>query len=427
MFDAYDSCRSGRLKIVVLGAGVVGVTAAWSLARAGHDVTLLDRQCAVGMETSFANGGQISAGHAEPWARPAVVPKVLRWLGREDAPMLFRPRADLRQWRWGLGFARECLPGRFERNTRRLAGLARFSRACLAALREETGIEYHRVGKGILHFCDTRAEFEALAAHAEAMRRLGIVRQVKSAEECLTLEPALRESQVPIAGGVHTPEDESGDAHEFTTQLAQRAMARGVRFLGETHVLGLDIESGRVAAARSSAGRIMGDAFVVSLGSYSPLLLAPLGISIPVYPLKGYSVTLELAPAVASGAPTVSLTDEAHKLVISRFGDRLRCAGTAELTGYDTSINRARCEAIVARLQRLFPCLARAGEGTHWAGLRPATPSNVPVIGRTKFPNLFLNTGHGTLGWTLAAGSARALADLVDGRKPEVDFPFLDA
>jgi D-amino-acid dehydrogenase len=338
--------------------------------------------------------------------------------------MLFRPRADLRQWLWGLRFALECVPGRFERNARQLAGLARYSRDSLAALRAETGIEYHRVGRGILQFCTEPADFEALAAHVTDMRRLGIVREIKSAAECVALEPALRESQVSVAGGVHTPEDESGDAHEFTAQLARRATAQGVRFLGETHVLGLEVAGGRVSSVRTGAGPVAADAFVVSLGSYSPLLLAPLGISIPVYPLKGYSVTLALAPEIAQAAPTVSLTDEAHKLVISRFGDRLRCAGTAELTGYDTSINRTRCAAIVSRLRQLFPRLARAGEAAYWAGLRPATPSNVPIIGRARFPNLFLNTGHGTLGWTLAAGSARALADLVAGRGPDVDFAF---
>ena len=284
-----------------------------------------------------------------------------------------------------------------------------------------------RVAKGILHFCVTQGDFEALAKHAEEMRAFGIERDIKSGAQCLALEPALRASQVPIAGGVHTPEDESGDAHEFTTQLAQRAVARSVRFAFGTHVQALEVEGGRVAAVRTQAGRIAADAFVISLGSYSPAMLAPLGVSIPVYPLKGYSVTLDLSPDIASAAPVVSLTDEAHKLVISRFGERLRCAGTAELTGYDTSITRTRCLAIVERLRQLFPGLAPAGEGTHWAGLRPATPTNVPVIGRAKFPNLYLNTGHGTLGWTLAAGSARALADLVGGRRPEVDFPFLDA
>jgi len=412
------------MRVVVLGAGVIGVTGAWYLARAGHEVTLVDRQPEAGMETSFANGGQISAGHAEPWAKPSVVPKVLKWLGREDAPMLFRPRADLQQWLWGLRFAFECLPGRFERHTRQLAGLARYSRESLGALREETGIAYDFLGKGILHFCTDRADFEDLAAHAGQMRRLGIARDVKSAAECLAIEPALRESEVPVAGGVYAPQDESGDAHAFTVKLAERAQAQGVRFLRDTAVQALELSGGRVVAARAGGQRLEADAFVVSLGSYSPRMLRPLGISIPVYPLKGYSITIALPPEQAARAPTVSLTDEAHKLVVSRLGDRLRCAGTAELTGYDTSINDARCAAIVKRIGRLFPALAGLRDVQYWAGLRPATPTNVPVIGRTRYPNLFLNTGHGTLGWTLAAGSGRALADLVSGRRPEVDFRF---
>ena len=402
------------MRVAVLGAGVIGVTSAWYLARAGHEVTLVDRQPEAGMETSFANGGQISAGHAEPWAKPSVIPKVLKWLGREDAPLLFRPRADLAQWMWALRFVRECLPGRFERNRRQLAGLAAYSRLSLMELRAETGIQYHQLSKGILRFCTEQADFDALAAH----------RETKTAAQCLAIEPALRDSTAPVVGGVYTPGDESGDAHEFTVQLAQLAEARGVRFLRETAVEGLEIAGGRVIAAQAGGQRLEADAFVVSLGSYSPLLLAHLGISIPVYPLKGYSITIPLSAKAAAAAPSVSLTDEAHKLVISRLGDRLRCAGTAELTGYDTAVNEVRCAAILTRIERLFPALAGAGEVKYWAGLRPATPSNVPLIGRTRCANLFLNTGHGTLGWTLAAGSGRALAELVSGRGPEVDFKF---
>jgi D-amino-acid dehydrogenase len=412
------------VRVVVLGAGVVGVAGAWYLARAGHEVTLIDRQRDAGMETSFANGGQISAGHAEPWATPSVLPKILHWLGREDAPMLFRPRADLRQWTWGLRFALECLPGRFERNTRQLAGLARYSRECLAELCADTGIEYHRVARGILHFCTAQSDFESLAEHAQRMRGLGIEREIKSAAQCHDIEPALRDSQARVVGGVYAPRDESGDAHEFTLGLARLAEQRGVRFLRETAVAAIEAAAGRVSAVQAGGRRLEAEAFVVSLGSYSARLLAPLGITIPVYPLKGYSITVPLPPEFADRAPTVSLTDEAHKLVISRLGARLRCAGTAELTGYDTTVNRARCAAIVKRLHVLFPALAGAGEPELWAGLRPATPNNVPLIGRTRYANLFLNTGHGTLGWTLAAGSGRALADLMSGRRPDVDFAF---
>jgi D-amino-acid dehydrogenase len=413
------------VKIVVLGAGVVGVASAWYLAEAGHEVTVLERQAHAGMETSFANGGQISAGHAEPWAKPAALAQILRWLGREDAPLLFRPRAELAQWEWGLRFLIECFPGRFEGHCRELAGLAAYSRDCLRDLRDRVGIQYHSLSRGILHFCTERGEFEALARHAEAMRALGVEREVKSADECTKIEPALEASEAPVAGGVYAPRDESGDAHVFTQELARLAAACGVSFRFGAAVETIDTADDAVSGLRLASGERIGiEACVVALGSYSPLLLAPLGVRVPVYPLKGYSITLPLG-AAAAAAPTVSLTDEAHKIVISRLGDRLRAAGTAELTGYDTSVNAARCEAIVRRVRQLFPRLAGIENIEYWAGLRPATPSNVPLIGRTRVRNLFLNTGHGTLGWTLACGSGRALADLVSGRTPEVAFGFL--
>lgn len=409
------------MKILVLGAGVIGVTSAWYLAADGHEVTVVDRQPGPGMETSFANGGQISASHAEPWARPAVLAKVLKWLGREDAPLRFRPRADWAQWRWAAGFLRECMPGRFAANTCALAGLAGFSRECLRTLRAQTGIRYDELSRGILHFCTDARDFDALARHAEALRGLGIRREVKSPHECLELEPALR--HVRLAGGIYTPDDESGDAARFTQALARAAAEKGVRFLMGCSVRSLAVAGGSVRSAQVDDSPIEADAYVVSLGSHSPLLLRRLGIRLAVYPLKGYSITL--APVPESGAaPTVSLTDEACKIVISRLGDRLRAAGTAELAGYGTSIDAVRCDAIVRRVRELFPGLRGLEPSHRWAGLRPATPSNVPIIGRSRIRNLFLNTGHGTLGWTLACGSGRALADLVNGRAPEVDFAF---
>ena len=411
------------MKIIVLGAGVIGVTSAWYLAQAGHEVAVLDRQSEAGMETSFANGGQVSAGHAEPWARPAVIPKLLRWLGREDAPMLFRPRADWAQWEWGLRFLRECMPGRFERNCRALAGLALYSRGCLRELREQTGVRYDELSRGILHFATSDREFAELARHAEAMRALGIERQVKSAAECLQLEPALQHSEERVAGGVYTPQDESGDAHRFTKELARRCAERGVAFRYGAVVEAIEREAD---AIRLQGGeRLVADAYVVALGSYSSLLLRGSGLKIPVYPLKGYSITLRLGAADSMAAPEVSLTDEAHKIVISRLGNRLRAAGTAELAGYDASINPVRCNAITRRIRQLFPGLGAITVVDRWAGLRPATPNNVPIIGRTRLRKLFVNTGHGTLGWTLACGSAKALAELVSGRKPEVAFDFL--
>ena len=413
------------MKVVVLGAGVIGVTSAWYLAQAGHEVTVVERQPDPGMETSFANGGQISAGHAEPWAKPSALPRILRWLGREDAPLLFRARLDWAQWEWGLRFLLECAPGRFERNCRALAGLARYSRESLRELRRRTGIVYDGLQRGILHFCSTPEEFAALARHAEEMQRLGVELAVQSSEGCLKIEPALQASRVPIAGGIYAREDESGDTHAFTVELARLCTEHGVAFRCGTAIEAIDSNADEVLDLRLSKGeKIRADAYVVALGSFSPLLLAPLGIRIPVYPLKGYSITLPLEPAEEALAPAVSLTDEACKIVISRLGSRLRAAGTAELAGYDLAINTVRCDAIARRVRELFPRLRAAKPALPWAGLRPATPSNVPVIGRTRLKNLFLNTGHGTLGWTLACGSARALADLVSGRQPEVEFRF---
>ena len=412
------------MKIIVLGAGVIGVSTAWYLAAAGHEVTVLERHEAAGQETSFANGGQISAGHAEPWAKPSVVPKILRWLGKEDAPLLFRPRADWAQWRWGLGFLYECMPGRFERHSRTLAGLAGYSRERLRALRAELGLRYDQLERGILQFATNQRDFDALAHHAEAMRAIGMRSELKSAAACTDVEPALKHSSDPVVGGVYSPNDESGDACRFTQELARLAASRGVRFRYGTAIEALEAEGDRVKAVRLHGREsVAADAIVVSLGSYSPLLLRPLGIRIAVYPLKGYSITLPLGPADAAAAPTVSLTDEGHKIVISRLGNRLRAAGTAEVAGYDTSINAVRCAAIARRIRELFPGLGGITTVENWSGLRPATPSNVPVIGRSRLRNLFLNTGHGTLGWTLACGSGSLLADLISGRRLEVDFP----
>jgi D-amino-acid dehydrogenase len=403
------------VKIAILGAGVVGVTSAWYLVQAGHEVVVVDRAAEPAAETSFANGGHVAAGHAGPWAKPSLPPKLLRWLGREDAPVRFRMRADRAQWEWVLRFLGECLPARCARNTRALSSLAVFSRECLRTLRSRTGIRYDELARGILYFYTAQREFDAAARHAGSAAR--------TAAECLALEPALKDSQVPVVGGVLSESDESGDARKFTLELARIC---GAELRLGTTIEALEVAGDRISSARLAGGeRLAADAFVVCLGSYSPLLLAPAGIRIPVYPLKGYSITLKLGPAEAESAPMVSLNDEEQKIVISRLGDRLRAAGTAELAGYDTSISATRCNAILHRIRQLFPGLGSISYVERWAGLRPATPGNVPIIGRTRYRNLYLNTGHGTLGWTLACGSAHALAEIVSGKKPEVDFRFL--
>lgn len=415
------------MRVIVLGAGVVGTTAAWFLAKAGHQVTVIERQPAAGLETSFANGGQVSVSHAEPWAHPGAPLQVLRWMFREDAPLLFRLRADLQQWLWGLEFLRECTPARTRHNIIQLVNLGLYSRSLLQELRAETGIEYDHLERGILHFYTSQQAFDAAQEPARIMREFGCELEMKTPEECMAIEPALVYARKKIAGGSLTPSDESGDAHLFTQRLAGLCEKSGVRFLYDhtiTHVAtaGGAVSGVSVTGPDGRAVLISGEAYVVALGSYSPQLLAPLGIRLAIYPAKGYSVTLPVTDPAR--APSVSLTDDEYKLVYSRLGDRLRVAGTCELNGYDTALNEVRCQAIIRRTEELFPGAGDVAQAQYWTGLRPATPSNVPYIGKTRFANLYLDTGHGTLGWTHGCGSGKAIADIISGKKPEVDFAF---
>lgn len=415
------------MNVVVLGAGLLGVASAHYLREHGHAVVVVDRQATPGAETSFANGGQISVSHAEPWANPSAPLKVLQWLGQEDAPLLFRLRADLRQWVWGLQFLRECTPARTQHNIAQIVRLGTYSRDALQQLRRDLGIEYDQRTQGILHFYTNAQAFAAAETPARQMRELGCDRRVISADEAVRIEPALAPVRGRLAGATWTAEDESGDANRFTRELAARCEAAGVEFRLSHTVTALRAAGGaidhvEVTDAEGRFQQIRGDAYVLAMGSFSPLLVEPLGIRLPIYPAKGYSVTMPVADA--SKAHEVSLTDDEFKLVFSRLGNRLRIAGTAELNGYDRDLSRVRCEAIVRRVEALFP---GAGDATHaqfWTGLRPATPSNVPIIGRSKLPNLFLNTGHGTLGWTHACGSGKCLARIVSGLEPEIDFAF---
>jgi D-amino-acid dehydrogenase len=415
------------MRIAVLGAGVVGVTSAWYLAKAGHEATVFDRQDGAGMETSFANGGQISVSQSEPWASPGAPLKVLKWLFRDDAPLLFRPKLSWHQWAWGLRFLRECTPARYRRNIRQIVNLGTYSRAALQALRRDTGIEYDCMTGGILQIYTSEKDFHHALALTEVQRSYGIERHAKTAREAVAIEPALAHFESKLVGALYAPQDESGDAHAFTQNLAALCAKAGVTFRYKTRIDALAVEGNRIAGVRVSDAQgeqiIAADAYVVALGSYSPLLLWPAGVSIPVYPAKGYSITLETQGY--RGAPGMSLTDEAYKLVFSRLGNRLRVAGTAELCGYDTGLNTVRCAALVRRTRELFPGAADYEHPEYWTGLRPATPSNCPIIGRNaRFANLYLNTGHGTLGWTESCGSGRALADIVGGRKPEVEYDF---
>jgi len=419
------------MKVMVLGAGVTGVTTAWYLAQRGHEVTVIERRGAAAMETSFANGGQISVSHAEPWANPGAPLKVLQWLAREDAPLLFRLRADVNQWLWGLEFLRNCTPARTAQNIRQIVNLGMYSRGALQKLRAELGLRYDAKTQGILHFYTSQAEYDAAQEPARIMREHGCELDMKTADECVAIEPALAQCRASIVGGSMTPSDESGDAQAFTIALAARCEQAGVKFLYNTNILdvlaaGGQLEGVLVAGGSGEAGGrvevLKADAYVMCLGAFSAPWAKKLGQSLRIYPAKGYSVTLPVINEAASYQ--VSLTDDEYKLVFSRLGNRLRIAGTAELNGYNTELNLVRCQAIVRRVKQLFPEMTDGEGAQFWTGLRPATPSNVPYIGKSKTSNLFLNTGHGTLGWTHACGSGAAIADIVSGRVPEVDFAF---
>ncbi|QID18558.1 D-amino acid dehydrogenase [Nitrogeniibacter mangrovi] len=416
------------MHVLVLGAGLAGVTSAWYLKRAGFDVTVVDRQDAPAMETSFANGGQISVSHPEPWANPSAPMTVLRWLGKDDAPLKFSPHADWRQWAWAARFLRECLPWRTERNTRAIAALARYSRRCLAQLRDEAGLDYPHTERGILHLFFEADDVRAIPARVAVLAQHQIRAEACDAARCVEIEPALAHMAQPPLGGIYAPDDESGDAHAFIDALAARLQADGVRFRFGTRIEGIDhqgdlVEGVRVVAADGRPERIEANSYVVCLGSYSPMLVAPLGERLPIYPVKGYSISVPVVDAAR--VPEVSLTDEARRIVCSRFGDTLRVAGTAELNGYDLTLDPRRSRGLIEWVASRFPGGTDLDAAQTWCGLRPTTPGNTPLIGKSGLLNLYYNTGHGTLGWTQACGSAAALADLMSGTPPIPDFPFL--
>ena len=414
------------MHILVLGAGVVGTTTAWYLQKQGHQVTVVDRQNQAGLDTSYANGGQISVSHAEPWANPSAPLKVMKWLFQPDAPLLFRPRLDPAQWRWALSFLGQCTSARAAHNIRQMVNLGTYSRSQLQALRNEAGIEYNHLEKGILHFYTNPAEFDGAMEPTRIMQDLGCDRQIIDADRAVELEPALKPIRNRIAGATYTSEDESGDARMFTQNLAKRCAEAGVEFRYGTEILGFERAGERVLGIQTLRDghheTLRADAYVLSMGSFSAALASQLGIFLNIYPAKGYSITVPVKNEEA--AFNVSLTDDEYKLVYSRLGDRMRVAGTAELNGYSRKLNYTRCRAIVRRTAEVMPEAGYWDQAEFWTGLRPATPSNVPYIGKSHFANLYLNTGHGTLGWTHSCGSAAALADIIDGRKPEVDFTF---
>lgn len=407
------------MKIVILGSGVIGVTSAWYLAQAGHEVTVVDRQSGPALETSFANAGEISPGYASPWAAPGIPMKAMRWLFMKHAPLILRPQPDWTMLRWIASMLGNCTQAAYAVNKSRMVRLAEFSRDRLIDLRRETSIQYDERSQGTLQLFRAQKQLDAIGKDVAVLQADGVPFEVLDVAGCIAAEPGLASSVVPIAGGLRLPNDETGDCFKFTNALADMARARGVIFLNDRTITQLVTEGDRITHVVTDKGQVSGDAYLVALGSYSPLLLKPLGIQMPVYPVKGYSIT---APIIDEAkAPVSTLLDESFKVAITRLGDCIRVGGMAELSGFSTDLPTARRETLEYSVRSLFPGAGDLAQASFWSGLRPMTPDSTPIIGATPIANLFLNTGHGTLGWTMACGSGHVIADIISGRPPAID------
>lgn len=407
------------MKIIVLGSGVIGTTSAWYLAQQGHEVTVIDRQPAAAMETSFANAGEISPGYSAPWAAPGIPMKALKWMFMEHAPLIIQPRPDPEKIRWVLQMLGNCTTKAYQTNKARMVRLAEYSRDCLTDLRQYTGLTFDERQKGTLQVFRTQKQLDGAAKDIEVLRQGGVPFEVLDTAGCIAAEPGLANARDKIKGGLRLPRDETGDCFKFTQGLAARAAALGVTFRHGVSITRLNLEGGRITSVTTSEGTLIADAFVLALGSYSPALAAPLGLRLPVYPVKGYSITVPIKDA--SRAPVSTVMDETHKIAITRLGDRIRVGGMAELAGFDMSLSPKRQRSLTHSVEDLFGGAGDQSQANFWCGLRPMTPDGTPIVGRSPIDNLFLNTGHGTLGWTMAAGSARILADTISGFAPQID------
>jgi D-amino-acid dehydrogenase len=411
------------MKVLVLGSGVIGVSSAYQLALAGHEVTVVDRQPAAALETSYGNAGEVSPGYSSPWAGPGVPLKAIKWLLMQHRPLVIRPNIDLNLLRWGAAMLRNCTSARYELNKSRMVRLAEYSRDCLKALRAETGIRYDERMQGTLQLFRTQAQLDGTAADIAILKRYGVAFELLDRDGCIRHEPALANVRDKFVGGLLLPGDETGDCFKFTQNLAQLAVQRGVQFRYGTRVRKLVLAGKQIDRVVTDAGDMRADAYLVAFGSYSPLLLKPLGIRIPVYPVKGYSITVPITDP--AGAPESTVMDESHKVAVTRLGDRIRVGGTAELAGYTLKLHDARRQTLEHVVTDLFPRGGDVSRAEFWCGLRPMTPDGTPVVGATRLPNLFLATGHGTLGWTMAAGTGRVMADVISGRTPGIDMDGL--
>lgn len=406
------------MKVIVLGAGVVGVTSAYQLAKAGHEVTVIDRQEGPALETSFANAGEVSFGYCSPWAAPGIPLKAMKWLFMNHAPLILRPKMDAAMLSWMAQMLRNCTSERYAINKSRMLRIADYARISLAEVRDETGIAYDERMQGTLQLFRTQQQLDASAKDVKALAADGVPYEVLDPEGCIRVEPALKHVRQKIVGGLLTPKDETGDCFKFTNALALKAAAMGVKFLYGTNIKALDVEGGAIKGVVTDRETLRGDAVVVALGSYSPMLVKQFGIKLPVYPVKGYSLTIPIVDA--SRAPESTVMDETYKIAITRLGDRIRVGGMAEISGYTNDLGQKRRATLEHSVTDLFPG-GDVSKADFWSGLRPMTPDGTPVIGATKVKGLFLNTGHGTLGWTMSCGSAKVISSIVSGKNPEID------
>ena len=411
------------MTILVLGSGVIGTSIAYYLARAGHDVTVIDRQAAPALETSFANAGEVSPGYASPWAGPGVPVKAIKWLLMNPSPLIIKPMMDAAMWRWGFAMLRNCTEARYKVNKSRMVRVAEYSRDCLKELRAETGIAYDDRAQGTLQLFRTRKQLDGVGKDTEILDQYGVPYQVLDTADYLRYEPALAGVKDKFVGALRLPGDETGDCFLFTQRLAKMAEALGAKFCFGVKITGLASDGKRVTGVDTDAGRFVADQVVLALGSHSTPWLKSVGIDVPVYPVKGFSITVPIRDAGA--APESTIMDETHKVAVTRLGDRIRVGGMAQLSGYDLALNDARRKTLEFVLTDLFPAAGDLSKTTFWTGLRPMTPDGTPIMGGTKLANLTLATGHGTLGWTMAPGTGRAIADLLSGKKPEIDFDGL--
>lgn len=414
---------------IVLGSGVIGITSAWYLAQAGHQVTVIDRQPGAAMETSFANAGMVSAGYSSPWAAPGVPLKAIKWMLSRHAPLAIRPTADLSQYRWMWQMLTQCTPVRYRINKERMMRLSEHSRVCLNDLRKETGINYEQRRQGTLQLFRTQAQFDAAQQDIAVLQELGIPFELLDQYACLRVEPGLADSIGKIVGGLRLPMDETGDCHLFTRELAERCKAMGVRFLFNHQIDALKSDGHSVTGVRTTNAdgeqqTFTADHYVLAAGSYSPALLEPLGIDLPVYPVKGYSLTLPVTDDAR--APQSTIMDETYKVAITRFEDRIRVGGMAELAGHNLTLRKRPLQTLRMVVSDLFPRGGALAQADYWTGLRPMTPDGTPVVGKTDLNRLYLNTGHGTLGWTMACGSADILMRMMTGERPAIRTDGLD-